>query len=297
MFLGRLLFNSPDTPQFCDNRDTSPPTYYGIGPDPFDDWLWYAGTDASKCVWQFPPVMVDDADAAMQYTGSWTHSTGDPRTIRQTVSWTNVSGNKAYNTATPAGYSITRIYDMASNRGNYTVKINGNTVGSGSDYSSDVRRRTMRTFSASGSTTMELTNNGGGFIDVDAYAIDIPRVAPIQNYDGFYDDFSYMIQYVGSWQNAPNIAYARNQTESFTNIAQDGATFTFDSSLVTFYFSKATNRGIAAVTIDGTFRETIDMYASSTQGQQTRTYSNLGSGVHTIHISNTGQKNPNSTNY
>ncbi len=62
-------------------------------------------------------------------------------------------------------------------------------------------------------------------------------------------------------------------------------TFTFYGDVVTYYYTRASNRGIARVMIDGISYGTINLYSATTLWQQSTTYSGLGSGIHTIHIS------------
>lgn len=52
---------------------------------------------------------------------------------------------------------------------------------------------------------------------------------------------------------------AHDTTTSYTNNAEDAATFTFEGQSITYYYTKASNRGIAAVTIDGIDRGTINL--------------------------------------
>lgn len=51
------------------------------------------------------------------------------------------------------------------------------------------------------------------------------------------------------------------------------------------------------ITIDGVHKELLDLYSASTVWQATKTYSGLGTGIHTIHISVSGQKNASSSDY
>jgi hypothetical protein len=72
---------------------------------------------------------------------------------------------------------------------------------------------------------------------------------------------------------------------------------TFLGSQVRYYFTRTYNRGKASVTIDGVDKGLVDLYAPSTQWQQSVNYANLGPGVHTIHIAVSGQRNPSSSGY
>jgi hypothetical protein len=73
-----------------------------------------------------------------------------------------------------------------------------------------------------------------------------------------------------------------------SNIAGDLVRLTFIGNQITWVYSKDYTRGIAAVTIDGVHRGYYNLF-SPTQRQQTLVFSGLGSGVHTFHITVTGQ--------
>ncbi|MFN8489283.1 MAG: hypothetical protein U0350_17000 [Caldilineaceae bacterium] len=73
-------------------------------------------------------------------------------------------------------------------------------------------------------------------------------------------------------------------------------TFTFTGSGLTSVFTKAYKRGIAYITIDGSDWGTLDLYSPSALWQQTAFYP-LSSGIHTIHVMVTGQKNAASSDY
>ncbi len=67
--------------------------------------------------------------------------------------------------------------------------------------------------------------------------------------------------------------------------------------LVTYVYSKAYNRGKAAITIDGVDKGYIDLYSPDVVRQQSTTFSGLGKGIHVIHVTVAGQKNSLSSDY
>jgi len=57
-------------------------------------------------------------------------------------------------------------------------------------------------------------------------------------------------------------------------------------------YTRARNRGIAEVWIDGTLRDRLDLYAEDTLWERRTTYDGLGSGLHLVRIWVTGQRLP-----
>ena len=74
--------------------------------------------------------------------------------------------------------------------------------------------------------------------------------------------------------------------------------FTFIGNSIKYCYSKAYNRGIVGVTIDGVTQSDLDLYNPSVQRHVCTTYNNLDNsngGIHIINVMNTGYKNPNSS--
>lgn len=82
-------------------------------------------------------------------------------------------------------------------------------------------------------------------------------------------------------------------------MADDGVYLTFVGDGIRYYYTKAYNRGIVQVTIDGEEQARIDLYAPTTppnnhQWQQS-SYWALPYGTHQIHLAVTGDKNGSSS--
>lgn len=273
-----------------DDPNSQCPTYYGATTNLLsnDIWYWYAGTGGGQCGHIFPPIAYDNGNAAFTYTNNWTFSSCCANAWKGTLNWSNITNEKATLT-TIANYhptnSITRLYTMAPNRGNSLIKKNGTTVASSNDYASTKRYQVARTWSASGATTMEVINNCCNYIDVDAFLVDVPQVA-----NGTYDNYHYMLRYIGTWtHNSTGVPSATNGTLSWTNNAEDAVSFTFTGSQINYVYTQAPNRGKAAVTIDGVEKEVVNACNATKVWQRVKTYTGLGSGTHTIHIANMGQ--------
>ena len=74
------------------------------------------------------------------------------------------------------------------------------------------------------------------------------------------------------------------------------ATFAFTGESVTYFYTKAHNRGKAGITIDGTDLGNVDLFAPSglIEWQASTRFSGLGLGIHHLHISALQDKNPRS---
>lgn len=147
--------------------------------------------------------------------------------------------------------------------------------------------------------TIQVVNNGGGYTDADGFAVNLFAVG-----NGNYDDFDYgHITYFNSsssiWTHSTPWPLAYAQTESWDKTQSDGFRFTFSGNSVTYWYSKARNRGWVGVIIDGEDKGIIDPYNYSSIFQVPKQYSELGSGTHTIEITVMGPpwKNEDSSDY
>jgi hypothetical protein len=182
---------------------------------------------------------------------------------------------------------------MANNRGNQTVFIDGENKGSFSSYAGETRRQVIRTWDGlpSGDHTIEVRADGGGLMDLDAFAVDQVTVGA-----GTYDDqgsTSTNVRFIGTWESLTGITTpppgAYNGTLRRSNIAGDVMRLTFVGNQITWVFSKDYTRGIAAVTIDGQHKTYLNLFNQGTLRDQRWTSPPLGPGVHTFHITVTGQ--------
>ncbi|MCB0145089.1 MAG: hypothetical protein KDE50_34730, partial [Caldilineaceae bacterium] len=114
-----------------------------------------------------------------------------------TVSYTNTTSDKVKLTLT-GGSTITRVYTMANNRGSAKIYIDGVNVDTTNDNTAETRWQVAKTWTLSGNSstshTIEVKNNGGGYIDADAFIKDIGTVG-----DGVYDNTNSQLKYIGNW--------------------------------------------------------------------------------------------------
>lgn len=234
----------------------------------------------------------DNAIPPLSYTGSWTYSSNSANAMWSTLHWSNVAGNKV--TYSFNGTRITRFYSMAANRGSEAIYIDGVFKGVYSSYASETRRQIGKTWDnlSAGNHTIEVRVNGGGYSDIDAFAVDIATVNT-----GAYDNTHSQVRYFGSWADSTYTVGSYNNSLKISNTSESGFRFTFSGDEITYLYSMHSNRGKATVTIDGSNKGYIDQYSSDLRRQIGQTFSGLGSGVHVLTVTNSGTKNSSSTDY
>jgi glycosyltransferase involved in cell wall biosynthesis len=112
---------------------------------------------------------------------------------------------------------------------------------------------------------------------------------------GVYDDFDPAIRYRGDWTNSDEFDGPFLHTVSFTDIPGAEAALAFEGKALTYVYTKAPNRGLAQITIDGASKGTIDLYSPTVEWQSTSRFCCLGPGKHVVVIRVAGQNNPRST--
>lgn len=224
----------------------------------------------------------------------WTGGSPFPLALLQTQSWSNLRGASSWFPF--EGNRITWVFAKASNRGWHDVYINGVYRESiNTDDDNEVLWQVHRTWDMDtyGQHVIEIRKPAEDpftpdYTDLDAYVVNITQAL------GNHDDTSGSIKYIGNWTHGAGWAEAANRTVSWSNTADNAVVFTFYGDGITYRYTKAANRGIAKVTIDGNFVGAVDLYSAATAWQQTTRWA-LASGTHTIHIAVTGEKNWNSS--
>jgi hypothetical protein len=109
---------------------------------------------------------------------------------------------------------------------------------------------------------------------------------------GTYDDFDPAILLRGDWERDDGFEQAFQHTVSYTDIAGAEIVFSFEGSELIYIFTRAPNRGIAAIAIDGASKGSVDLYAAQVQWQSRLRFGNLGPGRHLLVIRVTGESRP-----
>ena len=106
---------------------------------------------------------------------------------------------------------------------------------------------------------------------------------------GIYDDFDTALRFRGSWTRSKGFNGPYRHTVSYTFAPGAEALFAFEGNSLTYIFTKAFNRGIANLEIDGVPHE-IDLYGPGTEWQSSLDFCCLGEGTHLAVLKATGRK-------
>jgi len=112
---------------------------------------------------------------------------------------------------------------------------------------------------------------------------------------GFYDDFHPAILYGGDWSHDEQFEQPDRHTVSYSDIPGVESSLAFQGTAITYTYTKAPNRGIATVTIDGVAQKPLDLYSGSIDWQAHTRFCCFAAGRHTIMIRVSGEMNPKSS--
>jgi LasA protease len=184
-----------------------------------------------------PQRVYDGANAAVVYVGSWRHESNVANTSWNTLSSSSVAGSKARFSFT--GRRISLLYSMIPNGGSSDIYINGVYKDTISHRAAETRRQVIKTWELGyGSYTIEVRVKGGGFSDVDAFAVNLEPVGP-----GSYDNTHSHLRYIGYWQHVDQTSTKYNVSEAYNGTLSWSATndsvmrFTFVGDRITYVYS------------------------------------------------------------
>jgi glycosyltransferase involved in cell wall biosynthesis len=126
-------------------------------------------------------------------------------------------------------------------------------------------------------------------------AATLPVIPMLTAKPGTYDDLDPAILLRGDWERSDKFEPPFQHTVSYTDVPGAEVRFRFEGTELTYVFTKAVNRGIAAVTIDGINQGDIDLYSLEPQWQSSVTFKFLGPGSHLLVIRVTGRSRPAAT--
>jgi hypothetical protein len=118
-----------------------------------------------------------------------------------------------------------------------------------------------------------------------------PVRATLHTPQSVVDDSSAAVQYVGLWSHG-SFPGAEGLTESYSKDPGSVARLSFEGNEITYVYSKAPNRGIAEVKVDGVGRGEIDLYSRKPVWQARAAFSHLLPGKHTFELVVAGRKEP-----
>lgn len=238
-----------------------------------------------------PPTAYDSANAAVVYDGTWNRQASVANTYGSTLSASNSAGSTARFRFT--GRRVSLLYSMLPDGGTADVSIDGTYRETIHYRAGETRPQVIKTWELGfGDHTIEVRVNGDGAADVDAFAVNLASVS-----FGFYENTHAQWRALGTWQQLSGVAGASGGTLSWSNTPGAAMRFMFTGDRITYVYTKAPSRGIAAITIDGEDKGYLDMYAPDVQRQQRTTFDHLGPGVHVLHITVTGQQAPNASGH
>lgn len=106
---------------------------------------------------------------------------------------------------------------------------------------------------------------------------------------GEYDDFDARILYRGVWARG-RFAEASHGTLTYSNARGAALVFPFEGAEVLYGYTKAFNRGIAEIILDGASQGSLDQYSPTVEWQSSLSIRATGRGPHTLEIRVTGRK-------
>jgi hypothetical protein len=106
---------------------------------------------------------------------------------------------------------------------------------------------------------------------------------------GFYDDFDPTITYRGDWSHDESFDEPAWLSISYTDMPGAEATLGFQGEALNWIFTRAPNRGVAEVLIDGVSKGTVDLYSPVVQWQSKLRFCCFAGGKHVVTIRATGE--------
>jgi hypothetical protein len=110
-----------------------------------------------------------------------------------------------------------------------------------------------------------------------------------------YDDTDERIEFTGRWVRDRQFPAASAGTLTYSNTAGDRFRLPFQGVGATLIYTKAFNRGLAEVLLDGEPAASLDLYSPDIQFQRRATFGPLKTGKHVIEVRVAGSKNEHST--
>ncbi|HUK14847.1 MAG TPA: hypothetical protein VLW65_00465 [Bryobacteraceae bacterium] len=107
---------------------------------------------------------------------------------------------------------------------------------------------------------------------------------------GTYDDFDAALRYRGDWDHRDDFNGPHLHSISYTDVAGAEVALAFQGTALTVVFTKAPNRGIVEIWIDGVLRASINAYSPRIEWQSRLRVCCLAPGRHEASIRATGRK-------
>jgi glycosyltransferase involved in cell wall biosynthesis len=111
---------------------------------------------------------------------------------------------------------------------------------------------------------------------------------------GLHDDLDPALLFRGNWTHDRSFREPDAQTISYTDVPGAEVSILFEGSALLYVYTKAPNRGIAEVTVDGRSQGTIDLYSPQIQWQTRTDFCCFSPNTHLAVLRVTGESNPQS---
>ena len=111
---------------------------------------------------------------------------------------------------------------------------------------------------------------------------------------GVFDDLDDRIEYTGAWIHDNQFVEPLARSVTYSDVPGDSLRFAFSGTGVTYILTKARNRGVAEVLIDGEVRARIDQYSRETGWRSEQSFDGLGAGKHTFELRVLAERGPGS---
>src|SRR5271157_1999725 len=112
---------------------------------------------------------------------------------------------------------------------------------------------------------------------------------------GFYDDFDPALLFRGDWTRDRSFEGPDRHTISYSNVPGSEAQIIFKGTALTYTYTKAPNRGLAEVTIDGASQGAVDLYSANIEWQTHTRFCCFAAGTHVAVVRVAARANPKST--
>jgi hypothetical protein len=193
---------------------------------------------------------------------------------------------------------------VAGDSSNVTLTLSSGTFAGGSNTATVAAVNGVATFSnlvINTAGTYTLAASDGSLTGATSNSFTITGTQTVTTVDDLVQGTGMnQFNYVGAWTHVPNtdIVGSFNGSVSYTDTTNDSATITFTGTQIKFYIARRSNRGIAAVSIDGGPETMIDEYGAQDAGNVlVYTSPVLSAGMHTFKVRNTGTHNASSTGF
>ncbi|WP_240702986.1 glycoside hydrolase family 27 protein [Cohnella luojiensis] len=224
------------------------------------------------------PIQVNDADAGITYSGTWSHSTargfGD---FKDDVHYT--MNNNDYFQYSFTGTGIELITEKDSSQGNIDIYVDNVFKETVNTYNeSRLAQQTVYKISGltPGSHTIKAVKKSGTFMLLDKLSFVGTKVQ--------YNNTDPGISYTGAWSLNGNRGFGDyNNDVHFTQTNNDYFQFTFTGTGIELITEKESDQGDIDIYVDNVFKQTVSTYnATRLSNQVVYSINGLASGSHTI---------------